>query len=209
MAVMEAIKYHPVVVTVGPAGTGKTYIPCFVAATKLIAGEIDKVIISRVRIPVGGEKVGELPGGIWQKFGPTMAPMLEAMKEAVGSNTFKELVREGKIEIVPFAFIRGRTFRNSFVILDEFQNTSPLQAKTVLTRIGENSTYVICGDLEQSDYPKPHNGLVDFLDLISQCSLPFPVIQYLPEDVVRSETCRMIVEAYNHRDNNHRRLRAC
>lgn len=199
-ALLQALKFNDIVIAAGPAGTGKTYLAAHTAATQLVMGKVDKVVISRPKVAMAGEAWGELPGGIKDKLGPWLVPIVEAMGEAIGAKKVKELMVTGQIEIVPFAFMRGRSFKDCFVVLDEFQNTTPAQAQAAVTRIGENCTYVLSGDLQQSDI-SGLNGLADLINLIDLCDLPFPVIQFLPQDVVRSKTCRLLVDAYLRRDS--------
>lgn len=194
-AALQALKFNDMVILSGPAGTGKTFIPSCVAAEKLVFKEVEQIVITRPTVPIDGEEIGFLPGGIRQKVGPWVEPMLDAMKERIGRDKVELLIKEGRINIIPFAFMRGRTFKNAFVIADEFQNTTLAQAKALVTRIGEGSKYAICGDPDQSDI-EGTNGLASLVGMIDRHDLPVPIIQFTSKDVVRSKLCQQWVQAF-------------
>jgi phosphate starvation-inducible PhoH-like protein len=150
-----------IVITAGPAGTGKTYL-CILAAVKAFReGEVDRIILTRPAVEVEGEKHGFLPGDLNQKMDPWVRPLTDILREYYRQQDIASMLEDQQIEIAPLAFMRGRTFRNSFIIADEMQNSSPAQMKMLLTRIGEGSKIVITGDIEQTDHKKGINGLAD------------------------------------------------
>ena len=153
----------PIVVAAGPAGCGKTLLACQVAAQKLISNQIDKIVITRPTVSVD-EDLGFLPGKLEKKMEPWVKPMFEIFE--------RERVQKS-VEIVPLAYMRGRTFRNSFIIADEMQNSTPNQMKMVLTRIGEDSKMVVTGDLNQSDLRFALNGLNDLFHRLSDKDLEY------------------------------------
>ena len=153
----------PIVVAAGPAGCGKTLLACQVAAQKLISNQIDKIVITRPTVSVD-EDLGFLPGKLEKKMEPWVKPMFEIFE--------RERVQKS-VEIVPMAYMRGRTFRNSFIIADEMQNSTPNQMKMVLTRIGEDSKMVVTGDLNQSDLRFALNGLNDLFHRLSDKDLEY------------------------------------
>ena len=156
----------PIVICTGAAGTGKTMIACYEAISKLQKEEIKKIIITRPTVTVE-ENLGFLPGTLEDKLYPFMIPIYDYFSEFYTKDQMFKLIKEGTIEIAPLAFMRGRTFTNSFVIADEMQNSSPSQFKMLLTRIGSNSKLVINGDLNQNDLVGA-SGLKDFLELVDR-----------------------------------------
>lgn len=196
----DAIARSPTTVGIGPAGTGKTYVAANIAAEGLVTGKLEKVIITRPTIPVDGESLGFLPGQLNNKMAPWTAPIFDVFNERIGMPRTQELLKAGKIEIVPFGFMRGRTFKNGMVLVDEAQNMTVRQARLLVTRHGEDCTYVIDGDLDQSDLG-PDNGLEWMLDMIERYSIPIPVIEFFEEDVVRSRMCKIWVSAIAREDD--------
>lgn len=191
---LRAISTHDMVVATGPAGSGKTFIPSAVAAERLATGQIDRVILTRPTVPIDNEALGFLPGDINKKMEPWTAPILDVFRERIGVQLMTEYLKEKRIDIVPFAFMRGRTFKDAMVIVDEAQNMTIRQAKALVTRIGEQCIYSINGDLNQSDLQGP-NGLEWILETIERTQLDIPVIRFVESDVVRSRLCRQWVEA--------------
>lgn len=192
---LEALKRHPMVVSHGPAGSGKTYIPSAHAIEKLATGQLRKIFITRPTVPVEFEEIGFLPGDLNRKMEPWTAPLFDVFRERVGQEKLIGLLKSKEIEIVPFAFMRGRTFKDAFVLVDEAQNMTMGQAKMLVTRIGENCTYSINGDLEQCDLDEGINGLVWIISMIEAAKLPVPVIEFDESHVVRSAECKMWVKA--------------
>jgi len=187
-----SIDTHPVTFGLGPAGTGKTYCATSRAVEALLAQEIKKIYV--VRPMVETEDIGYLPGEVEDKFRPYFRPVYDVLEERLGKGFCDYLIRTGKIEVAPLAFLRGRTLKDAFVILDEAQNTTQEQMHMFLTRLGENVTAVINGDERQVDIKQP-SGLVHARRLFE--GVPgFGVIQFEPEDVRRSALAHKIVEVY-------------
>jgi phosphate starvation-inducible PhoH-like protein len=174
-----------IVVTVGPAGTGKSYLAMLAAIKALRQGDCDRIVLTRPAVEVEGEKLGFLPGTLEKKMEPWTRPLFDVMREYYRSADIMAMINEGIVEISPLAFMRGRTFKNSFIIADEMQNATPAQAKMLMTRIGQNSKIVITGDIEQTDRSTVNNALVDLcqrlrntpVDRISVCNMELRDIQ--------------------------------
>ncbi len=190
---INAIRSALVTFASGPAGVGKTWLAGALAAEKLEAGVIEKIIITRPAVEAG-EKLGYLPGEVEEKYAPYLAPFRDVLDERLGKSFVDYLIKRGKIEAAPLAYMRGRTFKNALVILDEAQNTTPTQMKMFLTRIGENCTVVVNGDLLQKDIP----GKSGFEDAITRLSFISNVthVKFDHNDVVRSGIVQEIVQAY-------------
>lgn len=189
-----SIESQHVTFGVGPAGTGKTYISAVMACDALMAKEVDKIVITRPVVEAD-ENMGFLPGEIADKFAPYFVPVREVLEERLGKAFVEYLIGTGKIEIAPFAYMRGRTFKNAFIILDEAQNTTPKQMKMFLTRLGENVRVVINGDSTQQDIRVSVNGLEDAYQRFSRTP-GFGAVQFEPGDVRRSALVQLIVENY-------------
>lgn len=160
---LKALKENEMVFALGRAGTGKTYMPTALAADLFISKEIKKLIIVRPAVAAGGENLGYLPGELEDKLAPWAAPVLDILEERLGKGNLAELIAKECIVTESFGYMRGRTYNDALIILDEAQNTTPLQMKLFLTRAGYNSKVVVAGDLGQTDIPKL-NGLQDALD---------------------------------------------
>lgn len=186
---INALSDFPVVMAVGSAGSGKTYLAAYKALEQLSYGFIDRIII--VRPAVATEPLGFLPGDMNEKLDPYLAPILDSLCNVSNPKLVHELRTEGVIEIAPLAFMRGRTFSNAFIILDEAQNTTIDQMKMFLTRFGENVKVVITGDPTQSDI-KGKNGLLWAMQVLS-ASKSISVVKYENKDVVRSSLVREIL----------------
>lgn len=150
-----------IVVTAGPAGTGKTYLAMLAAVRAFREGEVDRIVLTRPAVGVDDEKHGFLPGDLNQKMDPWVRPLTDILREYYRQPDIQAMIEEQKIEIAPLAFMRGRTFKNAYIIADEMQNATPAQCKMLMTRIGENSKIVITGDIEQADRSRHNNGLMD------------------------------------------------
>ena len=196
-------KYHEhlldneikIVLGMGPAGTGKTFIACHSAVEQLKTKKIEKIIITRPIVSVE-ENMGFLPGSITEKMDPFTRPIFDVLSSSYDKTEIHALIKKNIIEISPLGFMRGRTFDNVFIIADEMQNSSPNQMKMLLTRIGENSKLVITGDLDQSDYGH-NNGFRDFFERISGKKWKnISWISFLSEDIQRSEIVKTIIKIY-------------
>lgn len=198
---LKTIRDFPVTVAYGPAGTGKTFIPATKAAEMLEAGLIKRIVLCRPAVAGGGENHGYLPGDLRRKLDPWVAPVLDAIEDSVGSKARVDaVIKEGAIVTVPFQYMRGRTFSDAFVILDEAQNTTPDQMMLFTTRIGERSRVVISGDVSggQSDI-RGDSGLADLLRMVDRHEALrefVGVVRFGVEDVERSAICRAFVLAY-------------
>jgi phosphate starvation-inducible protein PhoH and related proteins len=157
-----------IVVTAGPAGTGKTYLAMLAAVKAFRAGDVDRIVLTRPAVGVDDEKHGFLPGDLNQKMDPWVRPLTDILREYYRQQDIAAMIEEQKIEIAPLAFMRGRTFKNAYIIADEMQNATPAQCKMLMTRIGENSKIVITGDVEQADRSKANNGLADLCQRLKE-----------------------------------------
>ncbi|MEY4500549.1 MAG: hypothetical protein RIS52_439 [Pseudomonadota bacterium] len=196
---MQALATNDVIFALGPAGTGKTYLAVAQAVSQLITGSVDRLILSRPAVEAG-ERLGFLPGDMKEKVDPYLRPLYDALYDCLPAEQVERRIASGEIEIAPIAFMRGRTLADSFIILDEAQNTSPAQMKMFLTRFGENSRMVVCGDPKQIDLPDPtKSGLADAvgrLDGIDRIA----TVRFGVADVVRHPIVGKIVQAYEGND---------
>ncbi len=192
--IQEMMK-NELVFGLGPAGTGKTYLAVALAVSMMLEGKIDKIILSRPAVEAG-ENLGFLPGDLKEKVDPYLRPLYDALYEMLPAEQVDKKLALGEIEIAPLAFMRGRTLSNAFVILDEAQNTTPMQMKMFLTRLGENSRMVVNGDLSQVDLPRGTiSGLRDSLETLQ--GIPnISAVRFSAEDVVRHGLVAKIVKAY-------------
>ncbi|CAI8217878.1 MAG: PhoH-like protein [Alphaproteobacteria bacterium] len=196
---IQALLKNELVVGLGPAGTGKTYLAVAAAATMLVEGKVDRIILSRPAVEAG-ENLGFLPGDMRDKVDPYLRPLYDALYDMLPGPQVARSLESGEIEIAPLAFMRGRTLSNSFVILDESQNATPMQMKMFLTRMGENSRMVITGDPSQIDLPfGAKSGLRDAMEILPKVR-GVDIIRFGEEDVVRHDMVTRIVKAYNRRD---------
>ena len=193
---LKEILNKEIVFVIGPAGTGKTFIAVSHAVSMLTSGLINKIIISRPAVEAG-EKLGFLPGDLKEKIDPYLRPIYDSFDENLSKDKVIKLIENQKIEIAPIAYLRGRTLNNSYIILDEAQNTSPIQMKMFLTRLGENSRMVVTGDITQIDlHPKNKSGLIDAVSNLKKIK-DISFVYLTENDVVRHPLVQKIVKAYN------------
>lgn len=187
------------VFAVGSAGTGKTYLSARIAAKRLQAKQIDKIVLCRVTVARKKHEQGFLPGKLDQKLAPWLVPVIEALKAELGGKLVEQMRQDGRIEIVSFEHMRGRTFDRAFVILDEAQNADYPDLRLFLTRVGEDSQVVCTGDLDQVDVPD--SGLFDIIEIaIDDDDVPMDVVIFSSDEVVRSEFASAWVKAFKRRD---------
>ena len=198
---MRALRSHELVFAIGPAGTGKTYLAVAMAVSLMMEGRVDRIILSRPAVEAG-ERLGFLPGDMREKVDPYLRPLYDALFDMLPAEQVMSRLSNDEIEVAPLAFMRGRTLRNSFVILDEAQNTTPVQMKMFLTRLGENSRMVVTGDPSQVDLPKGQpSGLRDVVELLPAME-QVALVRFTNVDVMRHSLVTRIVRAYESRDRN-------
>jgi phosphate starvation-inducible PhoH-like protein len=209
-AYMEALTRCEMVFGVGPAGTGKTYLAVAQAVAMLQAGKVDRIVLSRPAVEAG-ERLGFLPGDLKEKVDPYLRPLYDALNDMMAGEQVVRRLGSGEIEVAPLAFMRGRTLAHAFVILDEAQNTTPVQMKMFLTRMGEGTRMVVTGDMSQVDLPAGiRSGLRDALDTVEGVA-GIAVCRLEKRDVVRHPLVARIVDAYEQRaaaEKDTRRSRA-
>ena len=197
-AYMDMLAKHEMVFGIGPAGTGKTYLAVAQAVAMLTAGKVDRIVLSRPAVEAG-ERLGFLPGDLKEKVDPYLRPLYDALHDMMPGEQVVRRMGTGEIEVAPLAFMRGRTLAHAFVILDEAQNTTPVQMKMFLTRMGEGTHMVVAGDLSQVDLPAgTRSGLRDALETVE--GVPgIAVCRFDKRDVVRHPLVARIVDAYDQR----------
>jgi len=202
---IKTMQTYDLVFGLGPAGTGKTYLAVAYGVSLLLSGQIDRIILSRPAVEAG-EKLGFLPGDMREKIDPYLRPLYDALHDMLPAEQVQKRMSNGEIEVAPLAFMRGRTLSNAFVILDEAQNTTPIQMKMFLTRLGMNSRMVITGDLTQVDLPSGVlSGLKDAVRALEGVT-EIGYLTFGEEDVVRHSLVSKIVRAYDQYTKNHLNL---
>ena len=190
-----AIKEHTITIGVGPAGTGKTYLAVALAVSAFRAQQVNRIILTRPAVEAG-EKLGFLPGDLQQKVDPYLRPLYDALFDMLGAETYQKYVEKGNIEVAPLAYMRGRTLDDSFIILDEAQNTTQEQMKMFLTRLGFNSKMVITGDITQIDLPDGRrSGLKEVMHILKGID-DIAQVRFDEKDVVRHRLVQDIIKAY-------------
>lgn len=192
---VKAMRQHGLTICVGPAGTGKTYLAAVLGIQALLDGEYERLILTRPAVEAG-ERLGFLPGDLQQKVNPYLRPLYDALHEIVDPEKVANLMERGIIEIAPLAYMRGRTLNNSFVILDEAQNTTPAQMKMVLTRLGFKSRMVVTGDITQTDLPSTQTSGLSVTRKILRNVEGIAFCEFSQADVVRNSLVQKIVAAY-------------
>jgi phosphate starvation-inducible protein PhoH and related proteins len=196
---LHQLQERELVFGVGPAGTGKTYLAVAVAVAQLAKGEVDRIVLSRPAVEAG-ERLGFLPGDLREKVDPYLRPLYDALYDMMPADQVLRRLSTGEIEIAPLAFMRGRTLTHCYVILDEAQNTTPVQMKMFLTRLGEKSRMAVTGDLSQVDLPTgQRSGLQDAIDTLAGIE-GMGLVRFSDADIVRHPLVTRIVRAYEARD---------
>src|SRR5262249_8113128 len=195
---VRAMLSHDLVFGLGPAGTGKTYLAVAMAVAMMLKGRLDRLVLSRPAVEAG-ERLGFLPGDLREKVDPYLRPLYDALYDMLPTDQVMNRLQSGEIEVAPLAFMRGRTLSNCFVILDEAQNTSPVQMKMFLTRLGENSRMVVTGDLTQIDLPPgARSGLTDAVETLTGTE-GIAMVRFTEADVARHPLVTRVVRAYEAR----------
>ena len=198
---VKSLKNNQITMSLGPAGTGKTYLAVAVALSMLLEKKVERIILSRPAVEAG-ERLGFLPGDMKDKIDPYLRPLYDSLYDLLDYDKIQRKIESGAIEIAPLAFMRGRTLKNSFAILDEAQNATRIQIKMFLTRIGENSKLVVNGDPSQIDLPnKNQSGLIEAQNILKGIK-EIAVIKFDHQDVVRHPLVTKIVEAYQKNSND-------
>ena len=191
---LDAFKEYSQVFILGPAGTGKTYVTATYAADLYTTKEIDKIVITRPHVAVGKD-IGYLKGDLQEKTMPWALPVLDVLEKHLGKGAVETGIKNGNIEMAPLALMRGRSFDNAFIIVDETQNITTHELKMLLTRVGESTTIVLNGDVQQSDL-KEADGLSKVIHLAKKHMLPVPIIEFGVEDIIRSDICAQWVKVF-------------
>ena len=197
-----ANKNNHLIVVNGPAGSGKTHFVCDSAIANLISGTIDKIIVTRPTISVDNEELGYLPGTVNRKMNPWMKPIFDVFLNYYNQRDLERMILDDIVEVVPIAHMRGRTFKRSYIIADEMQNSSPIQMKMLLTRIGEGSKMVITGDLSQTDLKRKTNGFFEFMNkyhayVRHKSADQLSMVELTQDDVFRSEIVKTVLNIYD------------
>ena len=201
---VEEIRGNTVTFGIGPAGTGKTYLAVAMAVTAFRAKEVNRIILTRPAVEAG-EKLGFLPGDLQSKVDPYLRPLYDALFDMLGAENFQKYQERGNIEVAPLAYMRGRTLDDSFIILDEAQNTTPEQMKMFLTRLGFNSKMVVTGDITQIDLPDgKRSGLVEVVRILKGIE-DISTVRFTEKDVVRHRLVQEIIKAYEKSEEGRKR----
>ena len=201
---VDAIKKNTITIGVGPAGTGKTYLAVAMAVTAYRSKQISRIVLTRPAVEAG-ESLGFLPGDLQQKVDPYLRPLYDALFDMLGAETFARCQERGDIEVAPLAYMRGRTLDDSFIILDEAQNTTNEQMKMFLTRLGNNSKIVVTGDITQIDLPSgKKSGLKTIINILKNIE-DIAIIKLSGRDVVRHKLVQEIIKAYEKNDERNKK----
>lgn len=195
---LDCIDNHSITVVIGPAGTGKTYCSGMKVSQLFLKGGYEKIVLSRANVPTG-RSLGFFPGSVKQKLEPWLAPMTNVLKQGLGSGRYGFMESKHQIEVQPIETIRGRSFENSLVLVDEAQNLTIEEIKAVTTRLGEGSKLVLLGDPAQSDVANG-DGLIDFVEMCQKYNIDIPIIKFGLKDIVRSDIVAQLVKMF-YREN--------
>jgi len=193
-AFLDHLNQNSQVFVLGPAGTGKTYVTATYAADQYTLKAIDKIVITRPHVAVGKD-LGYLPGTLEEKTYPWALPVLDVLEKHWGKGMLETAIKNGNVEMAPLALMRGRSFDNAFIIVDETQNITTHELKMLLTRVGEGSTIVLNGDVQQSDL-KEADGLSKVIHLAKKHMIPVPIVEFGVEDIIRSDICAQWVKVF-------------
>tara|TARA_R110000796_G_scaffold13733_5_gene44256 strand:- start:5032 stop:5745 length:714 start_codon:yes stop_codon:yes gene_type:complete len=193
-SLITAIKESSQVIVFGPAGTGKTYVTASAASDMFLTKEVEKIVITRPMVSVGKD-IGILPGELIDKVSPWALPVLDILIKHLGKGTVETALKAGNIEIAPLALMRGRSFDDAFIICDEAQNITTAELKMLLTRVGEDTTIVLNGDVQQTDL-RGDSGLITITNVAKKHNIPVPIIEFTLDDIVRSDICAMWTRAF-------------
>jgi phosphate starvation-inducible PhoH-like protein len=193
---IAALNRDPVILVTGCAGTGKTFMAATQAAKMYSNRSVTTIVITRPNIAAGGKGIGFFPGSLEQKMSPWVAPIVDVLKKHLGSAAVEIMIKHGDLKIEPFETLRGKSFENAFIILDEAQNCTYEELKLFLTRLGENTKAVINGDVAQTDLAE-RSGLRKVIGIVKDQLLPFPVIEFTERDIVRSDVCATWIRAFS------------
>jgi phosphate starvation-inducible PhoH-like protein len=191
---IDKIRKHDQVIVLGPAGTGKTYIAATMAADMYTMKSVDKIIVTRPNV-ASGRPLGFRPGDMHEKMEEWLIPVLGTLREHLGKNAVETAIKNGNIEFAPLETMRGRSFENAFIILDEAQNLTPDEMKMFTTRVGEGCKTIINGDIFQHDL-KTESGLSVAIDLVNRYNMPIPIVEFGIDDIVRSDICKRWIIAW-------------
>jgi phosphate starvation-inducible PhoH-like protein len=193
-ALLEAIRHYPITVTIGCAGTGKTYCSTSQVASLFLRGGYDRIVLSRANVGVG-KSIGAFPGTVQEKLTPWLLPIISVLEKSFGKHHYEYLLSKGTIEMQPLETIRGRSYEDSLIIVDECQNLTIDELKAITTRIGENSKMILCGDPAQSDVNNG-GGIERFVKLCAANSIEIPIIRFNSDDVVRSDIVGQLIKMF-------------
>jgi phosphate starvation-inducible PhoH-like protein len=194
-AYAKSLQQDPLVFVVGCAGTGKTYMAATMAAKMYYEGKISNIVITRPNVAAGGKDIGYFKGDLHEKMAPWVSPLIDVFKKHLGKVKVEAMINDGIILIEPFSVMRGKSFDDAYIILDEAQNTTYSELKMFLTRIGEGTHVVVNGDIAQSDL-EARSGLKRIIHIIKSQMLSFPVIEMTQDDIVRSDVCATWIKAF-------------
>jgi len=194
---MNSIRNNVISIANGPAGTGKTYLGASIAIDMLHSGLIERIILTRPYVPAG-EKLGFIPGTIEEKFAPYLEPYLDCFVDRVGKQEVNTMLTDGRIQAKPISFMQGKTFTNAIILIDEVENATHDQIKLILTRIGEGTKAILMGDMAQTYIP--NSGFKRAMNILKDVP-KLGIVNFTVSDVIRSDTCRFILEAYENENS--------